>query len=122
MPYVLTEVRRIVLVGHDVDRREGPFESAADRIEAVKVACARLRLRYTSALVHDALERIDQERLRKGQPQSVQRTTEPEPIEQFAGRPVSAKDAAAVLEQLGLRVSGGRLSPRPIRKSRLVPV
>jgi len=63
--YVETPVARIVMIAKDVDQQQGPFTSAGDRKEAIKCACARLRVPYDSLLINTALDRIDGEARRK---------------------------------------------------------
>ncbi len=104
-------IRQIVLVAKEIDRTLGPFSHETDRQECVKIACARLHLRYDSGLIHAALTRLDEETRRRRRKSNVRSAHVPDVGD--APQPLTRDEAADILARLRAKcqVTGAKTMP-----------
>jgi len=99
-----TATRLIVRVAQDVVRAEA-FTTYADLVEAIKTRCAQLRIPYDSALVWDAVDRLE----RGGAAPVIARPPRLVERQDTGPAPVSKQEAADVVARLFARVPAATL-------------
>ena len=102
---------RLVALVHETVKTE-QFETWVDLVEAVKQRAARLKLRYDSRLIGDAIERVERVRGKKFLPplRALQERLEP-------GAPaISRGDAARLLAEIRRRTGQTPIKTMPAAK------
>lgn len=103
----------IAALVHEVVKAER-FETIADVAAAVKARCAKLRIRYDTEQVAEAIRFVEHTR-----PVLVAPTPRPAP-KPVDVQPISRSEAARFLDEIRKRVGGGQVKTMPAARPREV--